>query len=202
MRPDGSPSRSLFELWARTDEALHASATLPPEVFNALLTGLCRQQWDRAGADAAATNPTTGRTPIGGSRGEAGRGASMTLLDEIVQSARFVRVVRSARVERVTADRMDPTDPSGTLELPATQARHRMPELIALVQDGNFVYLTHRGRRVAALMPADIAEHYEQIEDEHWARRAAEAHDRLAARPEVAVPWEQVIAELEGSTGR
>ncbi len=77
-----------------------------------------------------------------------------------------------------------------------------MPELIALVQDGTFVYLTQRGRRVAALVPADIAEHYEQIEDEHWARRAAEAHERMAAHPELAVPWDQVVAELEGSGGR
>lgn len=88
----------------------------------------------------------------------------------------------------------------GDLELPVTQARHRMSELVALVQDGAFIYLTRRGRRVAALMPADIAENYEQIEDEYWAARAAQARDRMAAHPEAAVPWEQVIAELEGTT--
>ncbi|MCA1675900.1 MAG: hypothetical protein LC799_28250 [Actinobacteria bacterium] len=30
-------------------------------------------------------------------------------------------------------------------------------------------------------MPADIAENHEKIEDEYWARRAAEARDRLTS---------------------
>jgi len=83
-------------------------------------------------------------------------------------------------------------------ELPVSEARNRMAELLDAVADGEFVYLTRRGRRVAALLPADIAERYEQIEDDYWARRAAEAHERLAAHPEATVPWDQVIAELEG----
>jgi len=65
------------------------------------------------------------------------------------------------------------------------------------VADGEFVYLTRRGKRVAALMPADIAEHYEQIEDDYWARRGIEAQERMREHPEAAVPWAQVIAELE-----
>lgn len=82
-------------------------------------------------------------------------------------------------------------DLSGTRDVPASEARSRLAEL------GDFVYLTRRGKRVAALMPADIAEHYEQIEDDYWARRAAEAHERLRRNPSAAVPWDQVIAELE-----
>lgn len=85
----------------------------------------------------------------------------------------------------------------GTRDIPATEARNRMAELIDSVADGEFVYLTRRGKRVAALMPADVAEHYEQIEDEYWARRAAQAHERMREHPEAAVPWAQVIAELE-----
>jgi len=46
-------------------------------------------------------------------------------------------------------------------------------------------------------MPADIAEHYEQIEDDYWARRGIEAQERMREHPEAAVPWAQVIAELE-----
>ncbi|MDQ3150655.1 MAG: type II toxin-antitoxin system prevent-host-death family antitoxin [Actinomycetota bacterium] len=46
-----------------------------------------------------------------------------------------------------------------------------MADLIDAVADGEFVYLTRRGRRVAALMPADVAGHHEQIEDDYWARR-------------------------------
>ena len=99
----------------------------------------------------------------------------------------------------MTAEPLGQVDPPGTREIPATEARNRMAELIDAVADGEFVYLTRRGRRVAALMPADIAEHYEQIEDDYWARKAAEAHERLRTHPEATVPWDQVIAELEDS---
>ncbi len=99
----------------------------------------------------------------------------------------------------MTAEPLEQVGPSGTREVPVTEARNRMAELIDAVADGEFVYLTRRGRRVAALMPADVAEHYEQIEDDYWARRAAEAHERLSAHPEAMVPWDQVIAELEDS---
>lgn len=100
----------------------------------------------------------------------------------------------------MTALHSEPVGQGGVTELPATEARNRMAELLDAVADGEFVYLTRRGRRVAALMPADIAERYEQIEDDYWSRRAAEAHQRLAAHPEATVPWDQVIAELEGES--
>lgn len=92
-------------------------------------------------------------------------------------------------------------DAGGVREVAATEARNRMAELIDSVADGEFIYLTRRGKRVAALMPADIAERYEQIEDDYWARKAAEAHERMLAHPEAAVPWAQVLAELERAEG-
>ena len=93
-------------------------------------------------------------------------------------------------------------NPGAVIEIPATEARNKMAELLDAVADGEFVYLTRRGKRVAALMPADVAERYEQLEDQYWSRRAAEAHHRLATHPEATVPWEQVISELEGSDGQ
>lgn len=84
-------------------------------------------------------------------------------------------------------------DSGDVLELPATEARNRMAELLDAVAEGNFVYLTRRGKRVAALMPADVAENYERVEDEYWARRADEAREQAGD----AVPWEQAIAALE-----
>lgn len=88
------------------------------------------------------------------------------------------------------------SDSSGVTEIPATEARARMYELLDLVEDGQFVYLTRHGKRVAALMPADVAENYERIEDEYWSRRAAEAE---RSEP---LPWESAIVELEGDTTR
>lgn len=70
-----------------------------------------------------------------------------------------------------------------------------MPELIETVRDGGVVYLTRYGRRIAALVPADMAENYERIEDDYWARRAADA----AASGEAPVPWAQAVGELEGA---
>ncbi len=80
----------------------------------------------------------------------------------------------------------------GVHELPATEARNQLAELLDHVTDGEFVYLTRRGKRVAALMPADVAENYEAIEDAYWARRAEQA------RTGDTVTWEQAIAEVEG----
>lgn len=76
-----------------------------------------------------------------------------------------------------------------------------MAELLDAVAAGEFVYLTRRGKRVAALMPPDFAEQYERIEDDYWARRAAEAHERMRGHPEATVPWAQVVAELERAEG-
>lgn len=101
----------------------------------------------------------------------------------------------------MTASLRRQPDDSGVREVPATEARNRMAELIDAVMDGEFVYLTRRGKRVAALMPADVAEHYEQIEDDYWARKADEAHERLRENPGAAVPWDQVITELERADG-
>lgn len=82
---------------------------------------------------------------------------------------------------------------SGPAELPATEARSRWPELIDEVRDGGVVYLTRYGKRIAALVPADVAENYERIEDDYWARRAADAK----ASGGSPVPWGQAVAELE-----
>ena len=91
---------------------------------------------------------------------------------------------------------------SGVIELTASEARSRISELIDVVADGEFVYLTRRGRRVAALMPADIAENYEKIEDEYWARRAAEAKERLAAGEDEVISFDQLIADAEDAERR
>jgi len=95
-----------------------------------------------------------------------------------------------------------PADEYRVRELPASEARSRISELLDAVADGEFIYLTRRGRRVAALMPADIAENYEKIEDEYWARRAEEARARLAAGEDEVIPFDQLVTEAEGAHGQ
>ncbi|MGH3916874.1 MAG: type II toxin-antitoxin system prevent-host-death family antitoxin [Pseudonocardiaceae bacterium] len=91
----------------------------------------------------------------------------------------------------MTAQPREP-NPGGLLEVSAADARARMSELLDLVEDGQFVYLTRHGRRVGVIMPADIGENYERIEDDYWARRAADAE-----KGEL-IPWERALVELEG----
>lgn len=73
-----------------------------------------------------------------------------------------------------------------------------MSELLDAVADGEFVYLTRRGKRIAAIMPADIAQNYEKIEDDYWARRAEEARQRLASGEDEVISFDELMAEAEG----
>ena len=102
----------------------------------------------------------------------------------------------------MSAEPVGPADECGVMELPTSEARSRISELLDAVADGEFVYLTRRGKRVAALMPADVAENYEKIEDEYWARRAEEARARLASGEDDVIPFDQLIAEAEGASGQ
>lgn len=102
----------------------------------------------------------------------------------------------------MSAQPIDPAADRRPVELSASEARSRISELLDAVADGEFIYLTRRGKRVAALMPADIAENYEKIEDEYWARRADEARARLTAGEDEVIPFDQLVAEAEGANGR
>ncbi|MGH3765448.1 MAG: type II toxin-antitoxin system prevent-host-death family antitoxin [Pseudonocardiaceae bacterium] len=87
-----------------------------------------------------------------------------------------------------------PHEPPHQVEITVTDARAKLPELIDTeVRDGGVVYLTRYGRRVGAVVPAEVAERFEQWEDAYWSHRAAE----VLERDEPTVPWEQAVAELE-----
>jgi prevent-host-death family protein len=91
------------------------------------------------------------------------------------------------------------TNLSGVIEVQITDARKYIANIIDQVADDDqFIYLTRRGKRVAVIMPADIGENYERIEDEYWGRRASEAKARLASGDEELIPFAQVIADNEG----
>lgn len=84
-------------------------------------------------------------------------------------------------------------DFSGVVEIPVSELRDKLGETLERVdREDAFVYVTRHGRRIGAIMPADIAENYERMEDAYWARRADEA------RRESSRPLGDVIADLEG----
>jgi prevent-host-death family protein len=102
----------------------------------------------------------------------------------------------------MSAQPVGPADKHGVIEMPASEARSRISELLDAVANGEFIYLTRRGKRVAALMPADIAENYEKIEDDYWARRAEEARARLTTGEDEIISFNQLVAEAEGTRGQ
>ncbi len=76
----------------------------------------------------------------------------------------------------MTAASIGAEEPDDSIELSLTNARNRLPELAeTTVRDGGIVYLTRYGRRVAAIVPADVAENYERMEDAYLSALADEA---------------------------
>lgn len=77
---------------------------------------------------------------------------------------------------RMTAASIGADEPDDSTELPLTDARNRLPELAeTTIRDGGIVYLTRYGRRVAAIVPADVAENYERMENAYLSALADEA---------------------------
>lgn len=81
------------------------------------------------------------------------------------------------------------------VEVAISHARAHLPELLDEVREGTTVYLTRYGKRLAALVPADAAEHLEQLEDTYWSTRA----NQSAVGPDPPIPWPDVVAELEAT---
>lgn len=98
----------------------------------------------------------------------------------------------------MTAEAIRPEDAGESYEIAASDARNRISELLDAVNDGEMVYLTRRGKRIAALVPADVAENHERAEDDYWSRRAIEARERIASGEDDVVSLNQLVADAEG----
>ena len=80
------------------------------------------------------------------------------------------------------------------VELSVTDARAQLAELLdTRVREGGVVYLTRYGRRVGAVVPAEVAEHLDDIEDAYWSARV----EQVLAKGEPTVPWSEALARLE-----
>lgn len=87
--------------------------------------------------------------------------------------------------------------PSGDGELGITDARDRLADIVnEAAYTGSVTYITRRGRRVAAIVPAVDAERLERAEDAYLARLAGEALAEVEAGAPT-LPWDQVKAELQ-----
>jgi prevent-host-death family protein len=85
------------------------------------------------------------------------------------------------------------TAPDDHLELTVTDAGAQLAELLdTRVREGGVVYLTRHGRRVGAVVPAELAEHLD-IEDAYWSARV----EQVLAKGEPTVAWSEALARLE-----
>lgn len=67
---------------------------------------------------------------------------------------------------------------------------------VRLRQRRALVYLTRYGRRVGAVVPAEVAERFKHGEDLYWSRRAAEVLDRNKPT----LPWEEAARLVTAHT--
>jgi antitoxin Phd len=78
-------------------------------------------------------------------------------------------------------------------ELSAVEVRATFAAVVGRADHaGHTTYITHRRRRVAAIVPADVAEYVEHFEGEHLAGLAAES----LADPEPSVLLSDVVRDM------
>lgn len=90
-------------------------------------------------------------------------------------------------------------DPADRDELSVTEARDHFSDCVNRAHYSGEITFVTRGRRhqrAAAIIPADLAEHYESLLDEHDARIAAERLADVEAGRSGSVSLEDVKREL------
>lgn len=87
---------------------------------------------------------------------------------------------------------------SGTSEVSVSEARDRLAAIIAEASSAHHpVYLSRRGRRVAAVIDPDDLDHLVDLAEDMADIRAAErARAEMQATKQAPVPWDEVKAEL------
>ncbi|MBE3000722.1 antitoxin of toxin-antitoxin stability system [Nocardiopsis sp. HNM0947] len=91
-------------------------------------------------------------------------------------------------------------EPHEWSELSVTEARDHFSERVNRAHYGGEITYITRGRRhqrAAAIVPADLVEHYEQLLDERDARVAAERLADNEAGRSSTVPFDKAMEELD-----
>jgi antitoxin Phd len=89
-----------------------------------------------------------------------------------------------------------PENPREPQEMPISDARDELASVVSRAHyNGRITYLTRRGQRLAAIVPAELAEAIERAEDEADIAAAREALARIDAG-ETPVPFAELRAEL------
>ncbi|MEU3018045.1 type II toxin-antitoxin system prevent-host-death family antitoxin [Nocardiopsis sp. NPDC007018] len=91
------------------------------------------------------------------------------------------------------------TDTSDAHELSVTEARNHFSDRVNRAVYGGEVTFVTRGRRhqrAAAIVPADMVEHYEELLDERDAPIAAERLADIDAGRSTTVPFDEVMRRI------
>jgi antitoxin Phd len=81
-------------------------------------------------------------------------------------------------------------------DLGITDARDRLADVVnEAAYTGTVTYISRRGRRLAAIVPAEDAERLEHAEDAYLLSLAAESLDELS-RGAQSIPWELAKTQL------
>ncbi len=82
-------------------------------------------------------------------------------------------------------------------EMSVSEARARLADVVDAARVGRDpVYLTRRGKRVAAVIDADALDRLVAAAEDLADLQAARAAREAAAQGEGAIPWDQVIEDL------
>lgn len=83
-------------------------------------------------------------------------------------------------------------------DLPITEARDRLAEVVnEAAYTGKVIYLTRRGKRLAAIVSVEAVEAAERWEDEQLGRLADEALMEMTRTGETPVALDEVRRELD-----
>ncbi|MGH3545780.1 MAG: type II toxin-antitoxin system prevent-host-death family antitoxin [Mycobacteriales bacterium] len=85
-----------------------------------------------------------------------------------------------------------PVSSEDSAELAVTEIRDNFAEVVNnAAYGGSVTYVMRRGRRLAAVVPAEAAEYLEQVEDRYWGEQTKEAVARIRAGGST-VSWESL----------
>ena len=72
--------------------------------------------------------------------------------------------------------------PPDEADIPVSDARARLSDLVDEAEHGKVIYLSRHGRRVAALVPAEMPQQAASAQARAFARRFADRHGELLDR--------------------
>ena len=83
------------------------------------------------------------------------------------------------------------------IEVTTREARSKFATYLNRAAYGKeYIILTRRGERLAALVPVEVLDLLEELEDRYWAEEGKKALAEFERSGEKTIPWEETKAKL------